>query len=53
MVATVPDAELIVGTFERERFSAEEPGPEEVERALAAAARVREGANRASPNDWS
>ena len=48
----LPDAELVVRTFERERFSGEEPGPEDVEEAVAAAARVHEGATRASPNDW-
>jgi protein-glutamine gamma-glutamyltransferase len=41
-----PDAELVVRAFERERFSREDPPPDEVEGALAAASRVREAARR-------
>lgn len=47
------DAEVVVRTFERERFSGEKPPPEDVEEALSAAERVHEGATRASPTDWS
>jgi hypothetical protein len=36
------DAELVVGTFERERFAPEPPSTEEVAAALEAAARIRE-----------
>lgn len=49
----LPDAELVVRAFERERFSGEEPAPEDVDEAVAAAARVHEGATRASPTNWS
>jgi transglutaminase-like putative cysteine protease len=38
----VREVELVVRTFERERFSARGPGPEELARADAAAGRVRE-----------
>ena len=48
----LPDAEVVVRTFERARFSGEQPSPEDVEEALSAAARVHEGATRASPTDW-
>ena len=37
------DADLVVRTFERERFDGEPPVGEELDRALAAAGRVREG----------
>jgi len=36
------DLEHIVRTFERERFAATAPDPEDVARSLSAAARVRE-----------
>ncbi len=49
----LPDAELVVRTFERERFSGEKPPPEDVKEALSAAARVHEGATRANPTNWS
>ena len=48
----LPDAEVVVRTFERDRFSGEKPPPEDVEEALSAAARVHEGATRASSTDW-
>jgi protein-glutamine gamma-glutamyltransferase len=42
----VPDAELVVRAFERERFSGMEPAQEEIEDVLEAAARIRGGARR-------